>query len=69
MKRVLLIAFYFPPRNHIAGYRTGCFAKYLPEQGWLPTVISSKPLSCVNRSDGVRGRKDLRAMGVGGGKG
>ena len=39
MKRVLLIAFYFPPRNHIAGYRTGCFAKYLPEQGWLPTVI------------------------------
>ncbi len=39
MKRVLLIAFYFPPRNHIAGYRTGCFAKYLPESGWLPTVI------------------------------
>ncbi len=39
MKRVLLIAFYFPPRNHIAGYRTACFAKYLPENGWLPTVI------------------------------
>jgi glycosyltransferase involved in cell wall biosynthesis len=39
MKRVLLIAFYFPPRNHIAGYRTACFAKYLPEHGWLPTVI------------------------------
>ena len=39
MKNVLLIAFYFPPRNHIAGYRTGCFAKYLPENGWLPTVI------------------------------
>lgn len=39
LKRVLLIAFYFPPRNHVASYRTGCFAKYLPENGWLPTVI------------------------------
>lgn len=39
MKRVLLLAFYFPPRNNIACYRTGCFAKYLPEFGWAPTVL------------------------------
>jgi glycosyltransferase involved in cell wall biosynthesis len=39
MKRVLLCAFYFAPRNNIASYRTGCFAKYLPENGWLPTVL------------------------------
>jgi glycosyltransferase involved in cell wall biosynthesis len=39
MKRVLLIAFYFPPRNNIACYRTGCFAKFLPDHGWLPTVV------------------------------
>ena len=39
MKRVLFIAFYFPPRNNIACYRTGCFAKFLPQHGWLPTVI------------------------------
>lgn len=39
MKRVLLCAFYFMPRNNIASYRSGCFAKYLPENGWLPTVL------------------------------
>jgi hypothetical protein len=39
MKNVLLCAFYFAPRNNIASYRTGCFAKYLPEFGWQPTVI------------------------------
>jgi glycosyltransferase involved in cell wall biosynthesis len=39
MKRVLFIAFYFPPRNHIACYRSGCFAKFLPQHGWSPTVI------------------------------
>jgi glycosyltransferase involved in cell wall biosynthesis len=39
MKKLLLLAFYFPPRNHIASYRSGCFAKFLPENGWLPTVV------------------------------
>ena len=39
MKRVLLIAFYFPPRNNIACYRSGCFAKFLPQNGWMPTVV------------------------------
>jgi glycosyltransferase involved in cell wall biosynthesis len=39
MKNVLLLAFYFPPRSHIASYRSGCFAKFLPENGWLPTVV------------------------------
>ena len=34
-----MLAFYFPPRNHIASYRSGCFAKFLPENGWLPTVV------------------------------
>jgi len=39
MKRVLFLAFYFPPRHNIACYRAGCFAKYLPEYGWNPTVL------------------------------
>lgn len=39
MKNVLLLAFYFVPHNNIASYRSGCFAKYLPENGWQPTVI------------------------------
>src|SRR5271155_867464 len=39
MKNLLLLAFYFPPHSHIASYRSGCFAKFLPENGWLPTVV------------------------------
>jgi hypothetical protein len=39
MKNVLLLAFYFPPRGHIGSYRSGCFAKFLPENGWRPTVV------------------------------
>lgn len=39
MKRVLFLAFYFPPRDNIATQRSGCFARHLPEYGWLPTVI------------------------------
>ena len=39
MKRLLLLAFYFWPRNNIACHRSGCYAKYLPDFGWLPTVI------------------------------
>src|ERR1700722_19855449 len=39
MKNVLLLAFYFPPRGHIASYRSGCFAKFLPENGWRPIVV------------------------------
>jgi glycosyltransferase involved in cell wall biosynthesis len=39
-RHLLLVAFYFPPLNQVASYRPGCFAKYLPENGWLPTVIA-----------------------------
>ena len=38
-KNVLLLATYFPPRNNVACYRTGCFAKFLPQHGWRPTVV------------------------------
>lgn len=34
-----MFAYYFAPRNHIASLRAGCFAKFLPENGWLPTVV------------------------------
>jgi len=39
MKKVLMLAYFFAPRNHIASLRAGCFAKFLPENGWLPTVV------------------------------
>lgn len=40
MKRCLLITFYFPPFEGIASLRTGKFAKFLPEFGWEPLVLT-----------------------------
>lgn len=39
MKRVLFIAYLFPPRGGGGVQRSAKFVKYLPEFGWLPTVI------------------------------
>jgi len=39
-RRVLLISFWFPPTNMIGAARVGKFAKYLPEHGWEPVVLT-----------------------------
>lgn len=43
MKNVLIVSFYFPPIMSAASVRTGKFAKYLPEYGWKPIVLTVKP--------------------------
>lgn len=40
-KRVLMIAYYFPPLSGSGVFRSLKFAKYLPQFGWMPTVIST----------------------------
>ena len=40
-KKVLIVSFYFPPTNSIAAVRVGKFAKYLPEFGWEPIVLTA----------------------------
>jgi len=40
-KRVLIVSFYFPPTNAIAAVRLGKFAKYLPQFGWEPIVLTA----------------------------
>lgn len=40
MRRVLVIAYYFPPIGGIGSIRMGRFAELLPEFGWEPTVIA-----------------------------
>lgn len=40
MKRVLLIAYYFPPDGGAGTQRSLKFAKYLPENGWRPVVLT-----------------------------
>ena len=40
MKRVLLIAYYFPPDFAVGGQRIAKFARNLPTFGWEPTVLT-----------------------------
>ena len=40
-KRVLMVAYQFPPLSGSGVFRSLKFAKYLPEFGWKPTVIST----------------------------
>jgi glycosyltransferase involved in cell wall biosynthesis len=39
-KRALIVSFNFPPLNSIGALRIGKFAKYLPEFGWDPIVLT-----------------------------
>jgi len=41
MKHVLFIAYHFPPLAGGGTFRSLKFVKYLPEFGWLPTVITT----------------------------
>jgi glycosyltransferase involved in cell wall biosynthesis len=40
MKKVLIIAYYFPPLGGSGVQRTLKFVKYLPQYGWEPTVLT-----------------------------
>lgn len=52
MKRVLLIAYHFPPLAGSSGIqRTLRFAKYLPQFGWEPIVLSAHPRAFEQCSD------------------
>ncbi len=37
----LIVAYYFPPRQHIASRRMEGLAKYLPEFGWEPVILTA----------------------------
>ncbi len=41
LKPVLIIAYFFPPAGAVGVYRTLKFAKYLPEFGWRPVVLTT----------------------------
>jgi glycosyltransferase involved in cell wall biosynthesis len=42
MKKVLIISYFFPPLGGVGVQRTLKFVKYLPQFGWMPTVLSVK---------------------------
>lgn len=45
MPRVLIFAYYFPPLGMGGTQRIAKLVKYLPENGWLPTVITVKDIA------------------------
>jgi len=47
MKNVLFLTYYFPPAGGSAVQRTLKFAKYLPEYGWRPIVLTAETGSFV----------------------
>jgi glycosyltransferase involved in cell wall biosynthesis len=40
MRRILIVAYAFPPAGGAGVQRTAKFVKYLPQYGWLPTVLT-----------------------------
>ncbi|NBC18817.1 MAG: glycosyltransferase [Bacteroidetes bacterium] len=43
MRRVLVVAYYFPPMGGSGVQRVAKFVKYLPDVGWQPTVLTIEP--------------------------
>jgi glycosyltransferase involved in cell wall biosynthesis len=43
VKRLLFVSYYFPPSGGPGVQRTLKFVKYLPENGWAPTVLTVDP--------------------------
>ena len=43
-RRVLILAYYFPPLGMGGVQRAVKFVKYLPQFGWTPEVITVKPV-------------------------
>jgi glycosyltransferase involved in cell wall biosynthesis len=54
-RRVLMLAHHFPPAGGSGSNRALAFARYLPEHGWQPTVITPGAAWAANRDDGLLG--------------
>lgn len=60
MRRVLMIAFHFPPLAGSSGIqRTLRFVQHLPQFGWQPIVLTATPMAYERTSDDLR--KDVPA--------
>jgi hypothetical protein len=50
MKKILIVSYHFPPSTASGGVRPSKFARYLPEFGWEPTVVTTES---HKMSDGI----------------
>ena len=55
-KRVLMVAFHFPPSGAVAAQRASKFARYLPEFGWEPIVVARGPDPLQPRDESFAGK-------------
>ncbi|NIA29221.1 MAG: glycosyltransferase [Actinobacteria bacterium] len=53
MKKLLMLSYYFPPIGMGGTQRAAKFAKYLPEFGWEPTVVTVKPIAYWAQDPGL----------------
>jgi glycosyltransferase involved in cell wall biosynthesis len=56
MRRVLMVAFHFPPSGAVAAQRAHKFARYLPDFGWEPLVVARRPDPLQPRDESFAGK-------------
>jgi glycosyltransferase involved in cell wall biosynthesis len=61
-RRVLVVAYYFPPLGGSGVQRVAKLVKYLPEHGWQPTVLTARPGAYVAFDPALA--KEVAAAGV-----
>ncbi len=63
-RRVLVVAYYFPPMGLSGVQRTLKFVKYLPQYGWHPTVLTVEPRGYYAKDDGLLRELDGRDVRI-----
>lgn len=63
-RRVLVIAYYFPPMGLSGVQRTSKFVKYLPAFGWHPTVLTVEPTGYLARDESLLEELDPAAVTI-----
>lgn len=61
-KKVLVIAYYYPPMGLSGVQRTLKFTKYLPDYDWQPIVLTSSPRSFYAYDEGMLGEIDTEKV-------
>lgn len=62
MRKVLVIAYYFPPLGGSGVQRILKFVKYLPQFGWQPTVVTVGPIAYYAKDDSLL--KEIESLNI-----
>jgi len=63
-RKVLVLAYYFPPMGLSGVQRTLKFVKYLPQFGWHPTVLTVEPRGYLARDETLLGELEGKPVEV-----